>query len=279
MNQIVNNVQSLPQELQMVILNYVLKICIPNEISETLSLLQNNVDFHFKTKKDSIKLMFKLQRVVQLMMFDHEMVKTTVKTLIPDIRDKDLIEYTISDIMRCLEINVLCDDETILSMLYSLRHGFTYIFVTYTSDNEDFTIRLNYTPFENNLRWILELITIENGQLKEHLLDKTMYKYEFYKEHKYTYDMRNNTLNLMMNMYDLLYNIVPNEINLGENFNIKMVDIDCEPIYEHLNEFDFPIECLCKEEYNKFKKDNEGWMNVKNIYNNLDILDIIHLIH
>ena len=257
-------IQKFPDNVQQLVIDNIFEKSLPNEINKLIkNMIQNGNQC--ANKQNTYCLLEMLKRLIELSLLNNDMVKQTIKILFPHMSNYDLREYTVKDLIIFIKTNILSEENTILNMLYELIDGFSYIFVTYMIEDKEKIICINYTPYEYNLRWKIELVYIDGDNTKKSILNKTMYRYDFYKEQEYGYNERNNVLNLMINMYDLLFNVIPTEMKMKDKFYIKMIDMYEEPNYEYRNMLENEKEtCELKDEYIQLK-DTE-WITLKTIY-------------
>lgn len=258
------HMQKFPDDVQQLVIDNIFEKCLPNEIDKLIKNMIKNGN-QYANKENTYCLLEMLKKLIELSMFNNNMVKQTIKRIFPHMSKYDLREYTVKDLIIFVKTNILSEDNTILNMLYELIDGFSYIFVTYMIEDKEKIICINYTPYEYNLRWKIELVYIDGDNINKSILNKTMYRYDFYKEQEYGHDERNNMLNLMINMYDLLFNVIPTEMNIKKEFHIKLIDMYEEPNYEYGNMLENETEtCDLKDEYMQLKK--EEWITLKTIY-------------
>lgn len=256
-------IQKFPDNVQQLVIDNIFEKSIPNEINK---LIKNMMKYgnQCANKENTYCVLEMLKRLIELSMLNNDVVKLLIKNIFPHMSNYDLREYTVKDLIIFVKTNILSEENTILNMLYELIDGFSYIFVTYMIEDKEEIICINYTPYEYNLRWKIELVYIDGDNINKSILNKTMYRYDFYKEQEYGFDERNNVLNLMINMYDLLFNVIPTEMNIKEEFHIKMIDMYEEPNYEYRNMYEEKKECELKNEYIQLKEDE--WISLKTIY-------------
>lgn len=258
-----NNINILPYEIQELIVEQILKTSMPLEVDYVLNFIENN-RYVSASKQNALKLLNALKRLIELSSFNNEMVRYTIKSLFPLISTKDLNYYSVKDIVMLFQVNILSENNSVLNLLYRLVDGFKYIFVTYQiENNSEKIVCINYSSYNKNMRWSVEMVTKNNDKIQTYILKKNMYRCDFHEENEFRND---NTMNLMMNMYDLLFNVVPEELNIKGEFYIKNVDMYSEPNYEYRNMFEQIVykEDDVNEEYFKLKQDE--WITVKSIY-------------
>lgn len=104
-------IQKFPDNVQQLVIDNIFEKSIQNEINK---LIKNMVKYgnQCANKENTYCVLEMLKRLIELSMFNNDMVKQTIKILFPHMSNYDLREYTVKDLIIFVKTNILSEENT-----------------------------------------------------------------------------------------------------------------------------------------------------------------------